>query len=100
MIRIFCSAGDMQFDIDGYNDTFYTPISLKIMSLMWGCGIDQNKSPLLAVRYDGVYIVTGGVLRTSSKTIGRERVVVPDFFYKIVLKNDNGNYKMIVFSSQ
>jgi endonuclease G len=57
----------------------------------------EQKVRYWAVRYGGVYIVTGCVFKYSSKTIGKEKVLVPDFFYKILLKNDNGNYKMIAF---
>jgi endonuclease G len=47
--------------------------------------------------YDGVYVVTGGLLKESLRTIGKEKVVVPDYFYKILLDNSNGQYKMIAF---
>jgi DNA/RNA endonuclease G (NUC1) len=47
--------------------------------------------------YDGVYVVTGGLLKEPLRTIGKEKVVVPDYFYKILLDNCNGQYKMIAF---
>ncbi len=43
------------------------------------------------------YVVTGGVLTGSLKTIGREKVLVPKYFYKILLDESQGKYKMIAF---
>jgi endonuclease G len=54
------------------------------------------KNTLLADKYKGLYIVTGGVLEPSLKTIGRDQVV-PKQFYKIVLQQANSQYKMIAF---
>ena len=42
-------------------------------------------------------MVTGGVLKGSLVTIGRENVSVPKYFYKVLLNKSNGNYKMIAF---
>lgn len=94
-----CPAGDMQFDIDAYDDTFYTsniaPQNHEFNTGFWN-RLEQ-KVRYWAVRYDGVYVVTGGILKNSTKTIGKEKVVVPDSFYKIVLKRSNGDYRMIAF---
>lgn len=94
-----CPAGDMQFDKNAYDDTFYTsnisPQNHDFNAGFWN-RLEQ-KVRYWAVRYDGVYVVTGGVFKNSSKTIGREKVIVPDSFYKIVLNRSNGNYKMIAF---
>ena len=49
----------------------------------------------MVVKYDGLYVVTGGVLSDNLKTIGKERVSVPNYFYKVLLSKD-GN-KMIGF---
>ncbi|SEA61477.1 endonuclease G [Flavobacterium gillisiae] len=94
-----CPAGDMQFDKSAYNDTFYTsnisPQNHDFNAGFWN-RLEQ-KIRYWAVRYDGVYVVTGGVFKNSTKTIGREKVIVPDSFYKIVLNRTNDNYKMIAF---
>ena len=42
-------------------------------------------------------MVTGGVLNEQLKTIGNENVTVPNYFYKILLDNQNGNTKMTAF---
>ena len=44
-----------------------------------------------------MYIVTGGILKNNLKTIGRESVTVPNYFYKILLDNSNGKTKVIAF---
>lgn len=50
-----------------------------------------------ASRYDGVYVVTGGILKEIDITIGEEQVAVPKQFYKIVLDYNSGNPKVIAF---
>lgn len=50
-----------------------------------------------ANKYDGVFVVTGGVLQNGLPTIGEERVAVPKQFYKIILDDNNGAIKMIAF---
>ncbi|MEZ7504140.1 DNA/RNA non-specific endonuclease [Flavobacterium sp. Arc2] len=94
-----CPAGDMQSDKDTYNDTFYTsnisPQNHEFNGGFWN-RLEQ-KVRYWAVRYDGVYVVTGCVFKNFSKTIGKEKVVVSYSSYKIVLNKSNGNYKMIAF---
>ena len=50
-----------------------------------------------AAKYDGVFVVTGGVLEKDLKTIGEEHVAVPNQFYKIILDNNKGKIKMLAF---
>ena len=38
--------------------------------------------------YDGVYVVTGGILTSGLSTIGANNVSVPDKFYKVILDLD------------
>lgn len=94
-----CPAGDMEFDKLAYNDTFYTsnisPQDRDFNGGIWN-RLEQ-KVRYWAVRYDGVYVVTGGVLKNSSRTIGTEKVIIPDSFYKIVLNVSKGKHKMIAF---
>ena len=49
----------------------------------------------MVVKRDGLYVVTGGVLSDNLKTIGKEDVSVPNYFYKVLLSNDGS--KMIGF---
>ncbi|MEY2868090.1 MAG: hypothetical protein RIR01_508, partial [Bacteroidota bacterium] len=82
-----------------YNDTFFTsnisPQLHEFNSGIWS-RLEQ-KIRFWAVKYNGLLIVTGGVLKGSLKTIGDEEVVVPNYFYKIALNYSNGNCKMIAF---
>lgn len=94
-----CPAGDMEFDKEAFSDTFYTsnisPQDHEFNGGIWN-RLEQ-KVRYWAVRYDGVYVVTGGVLNNSSRTIGKEKVIVPDSFYKIVLNISKGKHKMVAF---
>lgn len=94
-----CPAADMEFDLEAFNDTFYTsnisPQNHDFNSGIWN-RLEQ-KMRFWAVKNNGLIIVTGGVLKGSSKIIGSEKVLVPQSFYKIALSHSNGNYKMIAF---
>ena len=57
----------------------------------------EGKVRYWASKYNGIYVVTGGILNPNLKTIGKEHVAVPDYFYKVLLDNSNGEYKMIGF---
>ena len=94
-----CPAGDMEFSIDGYNDTFFTsnisPQAHDFNSGVWN-RLEQ-KVRYWAEKYDGIYVVTGGVLQDSLETIGKENVSVPKYFYKVLLDISGGEFKMIAF---
>lgn len=94
-----CPAGDMEFAIKAYNDTFFTSnISPQIHDFNGGVWNRlEQKVRYWATKYEGVYVITGGVLQPNLKTIGQEKVLVPNYFYKILLDNSNGKYKMIAF---
>ena len=94
-----CPAGDMEFAINAYNDAFFTsnisPQTHEFNGGVWN-RLEQ-KVRYWATKYDGVYVITAGVLQPNLKTIGQEQVLVPNYFYKILLDNSNGQYKMIAF---
>ncbi|TRX37082.1 DNA/RNA non-specific endonuclease [Flavobacterium restrictum] len=94
-----CPAGDMEFSKAAYDDTFFTSnISPQIHEFNDGIWNRlEQKTRYWASKYNGIYVVTGGVLKDNLKTIGKEKVAVPDYFYKVLLNNTNGNYKMIAF---
>ena len=50
-----------------------------------------------ASKYDGVFVVRGGVLKGNMKTIGSEHVAVPNEFYKVLIDTNSGKVKMIAF---
>ena len=94
-----CPAGDMEFAVNAYNDTFFTSnIAPQLHDFNGGVWNRlEQKVRYWATKYDGVYVITAGVLQPNLKTIGQEQVLVPNYFYKILLDNSNGQYKMIAF---
>lgn len=92
-------AGDRKMSVEAYNETFFTsnisPQDRDFNSGIWN-RLEQ-KVRYWADKYDGVYVVTGGVLKGNMKTIGDEDVSVPNEFYKIVVDVSDNNYKAIAF---
>lgn len=94
-----CPAGDRRFTRAAHDETFLTsnisPQEHQFNSGVWN-RLEQ-KVRYWAKKYDGVFVVTGGVLKNGLKTIGEENVAVPDQFYKVILDNANGNTKVLAF---
>ena len=94
-----CPAADRRFSRKAFDETFYTSnISPQLND--FNAGIWNNleqKTRYWAAKYDGVYVVTGGVLTNNLEKIGKEDVSVPKYFYKILLDNSRGEYKVIAF---
>jgi endonuclease G len=94
-----CPAGDMKFSKKAYYDTFLTsnisPQKHDFNDGIWNTL--EGKVRYWASKYDGIYVVTGGVLNENLKTIGKENVAVPEYFYKVLLDDSKGKYKMIGF---
>lgn len=92
-----CPAGDRKKSFDDYNETFFTsnisPQRHNFNSGVWNRL--EEKVRYWATKNNGLYVVTGGVLSDNLKTIGKENVSVPNYFYKVLLSKD-GN-KMIGF---
>ncbi|TGD57358.1 DNA/RNA non-specific endonuclease [Flavobacterium humi] len=94
-----CPAADRRFSREAFEETFYTSnISPQLKDFNAGVWSRlEQKTRYWAAKYDGVYVVTGGVLTAGLKTIGKESVAVPKYFYKILLDNSRGEYKAIAF---
>lgn len=94
-----CAAADMKFSKKAFEDTFYTSnIAPQLHAFNDGVWNRlEQKTRYWAAKYDGIYVVTGGVLNGDLKTIGKEQVAVPKYFYKILLDKSKGEYKMIAF---
>lgn len=94
-----CPAGDRRMSFEAYNETFLTS-NISPQDHDFNAGIWnrlEQKVRYWAEKYDGVYVVTGGVLTGSMKTIGEENVSVPNEFYKIIVDVSDGNYKAVAF---
>ena len=57
----------------------------------------EQKVRFWAGKYDGVFVITGGILENNLETIGDEKVSIPNYFYKIICDYNNGNPKVIAF---
>jgi endonuclease G, mitochondrial len=94
-----CPAGDMKFSRAAFDETFFTsnisPQNREFNSGVWN-RLEQ-KVRYWSNKYNGMYVVTGGVLEDGLETIGFEDVAVPEYFYKILVSKVKGQYKMIGF---
>ena len=94
-----CPAGDRRFSKSAHDETFLTsnisPQEHQFNSGIWNTL--EQKVRYWARKYDGVFVVTGGVLKGNMKTIGTEDVAVPNQFYKVLIDNNTGNTKVIAF---
>src|SRR5690554_5417485 len=92
-------AGDRVFSKEAYDETFYTSnISPQLHEFNTGIWNSLEMRVRNFVRKNGkVYVVTGGVLTDNLKTIGQEKVAVPEYFYKILLHYDKEEYKMLAY---
>jgi endonuclease G len=95
-----CPAGDRKFSLKAFNETFLTsnisPQEHSFNSGIWN-KLEQ-KVRYWAKKYNHLYVVTGGILTDSNlKTIGKEKVTVPQYFYKILLDYTEPEIKAIAF---
>ncbi|WP_406684835.1 DNA/RNA non-specific endonuclease [Seonamhaeicola sp. MEBiC1930] len=94
-----CPAADRKYSKEAHDETFLTsnisPQTHDFNSGIWN-RLEQ-KVRYWADRYNGVFVVTGGVLKGNMKTIGEEYVSVPNQFYKVLIDNNTGKTKMIAF---
>lgn len=94
-----CPAGDRKYSKEAHDETFLTsnitPQNHEFNSGIWNTL--EQKVRYWASRYDGVFVVTGGVLKGNLKAIGNEDVSVPNQFYKVVLDYNSGNPKVLAF---
>ncbi|NND61666.1 MAG: DNA/RNA non-specific endonuclease [Flavobacteriaceae bacterium] len=92
-------AGDRRFDYNAYHETFLTsnisPQDHDFNGGIWN-RLEQ-KVRFWANKYDGVYVVSGGILEDGLRTIGDERVSIPKEFYKIVVDISEEKPKAIAF---
>lgn len=92
-------AGDRKNSFKAYSETFLTS-NISPQDKGFNAGIWnrlEQKTRFWADKYDGVFVVTGGVLKGKLKTIGYESVSVPSEFYKIIVDVTDGKHKAIAF---
>ncbi|UOK43525.1 MULTISPECIES: DNA/RNA non-specific endonuclease [Flavobacterium] len=92
-----CPAADRKRSYQAYVETFFTsnvtPQQHDFNDGVWNRL--EEKTRYWTKKYNGLYVVTGGVLKGNMKTIGKEKVAVPNYFYKILMTKDGK--KMIGF---
>lgn len=94
-----CPAGDRKFSKVAFNQTFFTsnisPQKHDFNSGVWN-RLEQ-KTRFWAGKDKQLYVITGGILIKGLKTIGQEKVSVPEHFYKILLDYSKPQIKAIAF---
>lgn len=92
-------AGDRRFSKQAYNETFYTsnisPQDREFNAGLWNRLEKQTR--IWAKRYKTLYVITGGVLVSGLEEIGDEDVAVPDYFYKVIAKENGGDLEVLAF---
>jgi len=92
-------AGDRRFSKQAYDETFYTsnisPQDREFNAGLWNRLEKQTR--IWAKRYKTLYVITGGVLASGLEEIGDEDVAVPDYFYKVIAKENGGDLEVLSF---
>lgn len=92
-------AGDMKWSHQAMRESFYfsniCPQDRKMNSGIWN-QLEQ-KSRGWASDKEGVYIVTGPVIHENLRRLGKNRVAVPEHFYKVICTVSNNKYQGIAF---
>ena len=94
-----CPAADRLFSNKAYNETFYTS-NISPQEHQFNAGIWnrlEQKTRYWAKKYNHLYVITGGVLTKNLKTIGSEKVAVPNAYYKVLLDYTKPEIKAIAF---
>lgn len=95
-----CPAGDMKRSKQAMNESFYfTNICPQNPNLNGGDWKDlEEKCRDLTRHYGKIYIVCGAIVgRAANGTIGYNKVVIPDAFYKVLLVETSRGYESIGF---
>lgn len=92
-------AGDMKFDTTAMSETFFlSNISPQLPS--FNRGIWKHLEDLVrnwAIENEMLYVVTGGILKYALDTIGQGNIIVPKYYYKIILDYTEPEIKSIAF---
>ncbi|WP_290702155.1 DNA/RNA non-specific endonuclease [Lacinutrix sp.] len=94
-----CPAADRKYSKQAHDETFLTS-NISPQKHDFNAGVWnrlEQKTRYWAGKYDGVFVVSGGVLKGNMKTIGSEKVAVPNQFYKVIIDNNSGETKMLAF---
>ena len=92
-------AGDMKWDSTAMRESFYlSNVCPQDGNLNDGDWKElEEMARVWANRYGSVYIACGPIISDNPVTIGRNRVAVPDAFFKVLLCRLNGDWQAIGF---
>ena len=92
-------AGDMSWSATAMKESFYysnmSPQDPSFNRGIWKKLEEQVRS--WAGEIGEIYVVTGPVLKGNMNSIGHNDVAVPNFYYKVILDNNENNPKAIGF---
>ncbi|NND51597.1 MAG: DNA/RNA non-specific endonuclease [Flavobacteriaceae bacterium] len=94
-----CPAADRKYSKEAHDETFLTS-NISPQTYDFNAGVWnrlEQKVRYWADRNDGVFVVTGGVLKKGLHVIGTEKVAIPDHFYKVILDYNGGDAKLLAF---
>lgn len=95
-----CPAGDRKKTESLYKETFLTS-NISPQKHAFNAGIWNNleqKTRYWAKKYKNLYVISGGILTDKNlKTIGKDKVSVPNAFYKVLLDYTKPEIKAIAF---
>lgn len=94
-----CPAGDRKSTKKDFDETFYTS-NISPQKHSFNAGIWnrlEQKTRYWAKKHNHLYVVTGGILTDNLNTIGKEKVSIPNYFYKILLDYTEPEIKTIAF---
>ena len=90
---------DMSFSETAMHETFYysncAPQTTELNRGEWK--VLEDLSRHWAREYGEVIVISGPVFEVNLKTIGEEKIPVPNLFYKIIVRHHDQTYKAISF---
>jgi endonuclease G len=92
-------AADMKWSKQAMDESFYLsnicPQNHNLNSGDWEKLEERVRS--WATGNGNIYVVCGPIVSEHPQTIGYNQVAVPDAFFKVLLRNENGNWSAIAF---
>lgn len=92
-------AADMKWSEQAMKESFYLsnvcPQNRNLNAGVWNDLEIQVRE--LAIQKGKIYVVCGPIVSKQSKTIGSNKVTVPDAFFKALLQNYSGQWSSIAF---
>ena len=92
-------AADMGFSVVAMSESFYMS-NMSPQRPSFNRGIWKRLEAQVrnwAKAYDKIYVVTGAVLKPGLPIIGKNRIAVPEKYYKIIFREKTGQSDMIAF---